>query len=130
MRNISFSMTTEQFKARTKTVTRRLGWATLGPGDVLMGCLKCMGLKPGQKIERLGAIRVKSVRREPLSEMTKRPAYGRSECRREGFHGMEPENFVAMFCDSHACEPKTIVTRIEYEYVDPAAPPPTTPAGG
>jgi hypothetical protein len=70
MRNISFSLTTEQFKARTKTVTRRLGWTFLEPGTVLMGCEKCMGLKPGEKIVRLGRIRVVSVRRERLVRMS------------------------------------------------------------
>jgi hypothetical protein len=121
-RNISFAMTTEQFKARTKTVTRRLGWANLGPGDVLMGCRKCMGLKPGQKIERLGKIRVKSVRREKLRAMTDDVDYGFRECRAEGFGDHAdlcwPSYFVEFFCNSHkGCTPETVVTRIEYEYL-------------
>lgn len=118
MRNISFALTTEQFKARTKTVTRRLGWAKLGPGDVLMGCVKCMGLKPGQKIERLGKIRVVAVRREFLSDMLADSAYGRRECQREGFPRMRADEFIEMFCRSHSgCTPETVVTRIEYEYL-------------
>jgi hypothetical protein len=48
MRNISFSITRFQFCDRTKTVTRRLGWAKLKPGDVLMGVEKAMGLKKGE----------------------------------------------------------------------------------
>ncbi len=47
MRNISFSLTERQFMDKSKTVTRRLGWKFLKPGDRLMGCRKCMGLKPG-----------------------------------------------------------------------------------
>jgi hypothetical protein len=121
VRNISFSMTTDQFKARTKTVTRRLGWTKLGPGDELMACRKCMGLKPGEKIERLGAIRVKSVRRERLSAMTDDLDYGFSECALEGFAEHPtfrwPSGFVEFFCGSHACTPDTVVTRIEYEYL-------------
>ena len=121
MRNISFALTTEQFKARTKTVTRRLGWATLGPGDELMGCRKCMGLKPGEKIERLGKIRVVSVRREPLKAMTDDLDYGFAECDREGFGDHStlrwPSAFVEFFCSTHACKPDEIVTRIEYEYL-------------
>ena len=121
MRNISFALTTEQFMARTKTVTRRLGWATLGPGDELMGCRKCMGLKLGQKIERLGRIRVLSVRREPLNAMTKDLDYGFAECDREGFGHHStlrwPSAFVEFFCGTHACKPDQIVTRIEYEYL-------------
>lgn len=34
-RNMSFSMTTEAVRNRTKTVTRRLGWEFLKPGDIL-----------------------------------------------------------------------------------------------
>ena len=56
-RNMSFALTTEQFLNRTKTVTRRKGWRFLKPGDVVMGCKKCMGLKPGEQLERLGLIR-------------------------------------------------------------------------
>lgn len=44
-RNISFALTTPQFRARTKWVTRRLGWLFLKPGDTLMGVEKGMGLK-------------------------------------------------------------------------------------
>jgi hypothetical protein len=117
-RNISFAMTTEQFNARTKTVTRRLGWENLKAGDILMGCRKCMGLKPGEKIERLGKIVVKSVRREYLDRMLVTPAYGRQECILEGFPDMTPAEFVDMFCKSHRpCRPHWCITRIEYEYL-------------
>lgn len=56
MRNISFSLTEEQFLDDSKSVTRRLGCAFLKPGDRLMACRKCMGLKMGEKIVRLGEI--------------------------------------------------------------------------
>ncbi len=39
---MSSAMTTEQFKAKTKTVTRRLGWWFLEPGDYVMGVVKAM----------------------------------------------------------------------------------------
>ena len=117
MRNISFSLTTEQFKARTKTVTRRLGWLFLQPGDVLMGCEKCMGLKPGEKINRLGRIRVVSVRREPLASMLSEP-YGAEEARKEGFPQMDGHDFVHMFIMHMECMAATCVTRIEFEYLD------------
>ena len=42
-------LTKEQILARTKTVTRRLGWWFLKPGDVVWACEKCMGLKKGEK---------------------------------------------------------------------------------
>lgn len=60
-RNISFALTTEQIRNRTKTVTRRLGWKNLKVGQVLNACVKCMGLKPGEQIQRLGQIRVVDV---------------------------------------------------------------------
>ena len=44
MRNISFSMTTEQVRRREKTVTRRLGWSDLKPGTILQAVEKAQGL--------------------------------------------------------------------------------------
>lgn len=46
-RNMSFTLTIEQMRARTKTVTRRKGWAFLKPGDLVWAVVKGMGLKPG-----------------------------------------------------------------------------------
>jgi hypothetical protein len=43
MRNISFMHTMQQFKTRTKTVTRRTGWLTLKAGDVLCAVEKGQG---------------------------------------------------------------------------------------
>lgn len=57
-RNISFALTTDQIRDRTKTVTRRKGWKFLKAGDTLNACVKCMGLRPGEQIERLAIIRV------------------------------------------------------------------------
>ncbi len=112
-RNISFALTTEQFRNRTKTVTRRMGWKNLKPGDVLCGVIKAMGLKPGEKIEKLGLIRVVDARREPLNRvMTAQDTVD------EGFPEMRPAEFIAFFCRSHKrCTPDSIVTRIEFEYM-------------
>ena len=113
MRNISFALTTNQIRAGTKTVTRRMGWLKLAPGTLLQPVKKGMGLKPGEKIERLrGPIRVIGVRREPLSDITP------DDCAREGFPDYSPASFIDMFCRSHTdCEPGSVVTRIEFEYV-------------
>lgn len=127
MRNISFSLTTPQFRARTKTVTRRLGWLHLKAGDRLMGCEKCMGRKPGEPLVRLGEIEVVSVLREPLDAMIANAedfdSYGLphvSECEREGFPHMTTREFVAFFCKSHSgCTSDTIITRIEFKYISP-----------
>lgn len=117
MRNISFAITTQQFISQTKTVTRRVGWRDLKPGERLQAVEKCMGLKLGEKMKKLGTVRVLTVRREPLREMTDNPIYGIQECIREGFPNLSPAEFVAMFCKTHKdCRPETRVTRIEYEY--------------
>lgn len=113
IKNISFSITTEQFKARTKTVTRRLGWKDLKAGQHLMGCKKCMGLKPGEKVERLGEIRIVEAWRERVDDIWERP----SDLDKEGFPDLTPEGFIQMFCREMHCTPDTMVTRIEFEYV-------------
>lgn len=112
MQNISFQLTTRQFRDRTKTVTRRLGWLRLKAGELLMGCEKCMGRKPGEPLVRLGTIRVLDVRRERLDAITA------EDVAREGFPEMTPAEFVLFFCKSHkGCTPETEVTRIEFEYL-------------
>ena len=115
-RNISFSLTTNQIKNRTKTVTRRKGWKFLKTGDILNACVKCMGLRPGEKIERLGQIRVTDVYRESLARLYFDHAYGLSECRREGFPGMTGPEFINMFCAHMGGLRDQVVTRIEFEY--------------
>lgn len=117
MRNISFSLTTPQFRDRSKTVTRRLGWKFLKAGDVLMGCEKCMGLKPGETINRLGAIRVVDVRRERIFDIcTSSDPW--KETLREGFPDLGAVEFMQFFCKHMKCTPETTVTRIEFEYLD------------
>jgi len=110
-RNMSFSMTTKQYQERTKTVTRRLGWWHLKPGDVLNGVEKAMGLKRGEKVQVLGQHRVINVRSEPLNAIT------RDDCVAEGFPEFGPLDFVQMFCGHNNCNPDTIVNRIEFEYM-------------
>lgn len=117
-RNISFALTIEQFKNRSKMVTRRDGWENLKMGDELCAVVKSQGLKKSEKIEKLGIIRVKDIRREPLARMIDDIAYGRLECMREGFPSLWGTDFVALFCRSHrGCYPNKIITRIEYEYL-------------
>lgn len=112
MKNISFQLTEEQIRNRTKTVTRRLGWRKLKAGDLLQACVKCMGLKRGESPEKLARIRVVSVTREQLDTITA------DDCAREGFPDLKPMGFVEMFC-RHMNVPETVeVTRIEFEYCD------------
>lgn len=126
MRNMSFALTTPQILEETKDVTRRLGWQFLKVGDLLRPVKKCMGLRPGEKLDVLrDPIIVVSLRREPLSRMTTEMEYGYRECQREGFGAhpdyFEPSAFVAMFCATHkGCTPDTVITRIEFAYRKPA----------
>lgn len=110
MRNISFSLTTPQFLNRTKSVTRRLGWKFLNAGDRLMACKKCVGLKPGEKSERLGEIEVVSVRRELLCDITEDDVF------REGFAEASREWFILHFMQAMKCKHNVEVTRIEFKH--------------
>lgn len=119
MRNISFALTTQQILNESKDVTRRLGWLSLKSGDQVRPVKKCMGLKPGEKIEPLrDPLGIVGTRREPLRAMTDDLEYGRIECQREGFLHLTPAQFVEMFCATHkGCEPETVITRIEFLYM-------------
>ena len=112
MRSMSFMLTRETILKRTKTVTRRLGWANLKPGDRLRAVTKAMGLKKGEKQERLAVIEVVLRTRIELSAITQ------DDVASEGFPGMTPDEFVAMFCRNMGCQPDTIVNRIEFKYVE------------
>lgn len=117
-----FSLTTGQIDARSKTVTRRLGWLRLKEGDSLCAVEKCMGLPKGQTVRRLAVLRVDSVLREPLRRMLDDPAYRNAECVREGFGPgtacPTPLDFVNFFCRSHkGFVPEMTVSRIAFSYV-------------
>lgn len=91
MRLMSFALTTSQLLDGSKTVTRRVGWANLKPGDRLRAVRKAMGLKPGEKVDVLAEIEVVSVRRERLDFINK------ADCIAEGFPHLTPAQFVEMF---------------------------------
>lgn len=121
-RNISFALTTPQFLDGSKDVTRRNGWANVRAGDILCAVEKSQGLGKGGKIKRLGFIRVKDARREPLNTICADLAYGSKEMIREGFppphRNSDPAMFLEFFCDTHrGVEGDTVITRIEFERV-------------
>ena len=111
MRNMSFSLTEQQLLDGSKTVTRRLGWKFLKPGDHVMAVRKVRGIPKGEKVQRLAELEIVSARRERLFEITA------DEVRSEGFLGISPAAFVAMFCDAMKCQPATEVTRVEFRKV-------------
>lgn len=112
-RLMSVSLTEEQVRARAKTVTRRLGWRMLKPGDHLTLCRKVMGRRKGEPLERIVDVVVVAIRQEPLEAITQADVIA------EGFPDWTPEQFVDFFCRTHMpCTPDTDVTRIEWRYVD------------
>ena len=109
-RRMSFAMTTNQIIARSKFVTRRFGWWNLKPGDVLWAVEKSMGLKKGEKTKYLDSIEVVDVRREPLN------AIDQSDCVKEGFPDMTPNQFVEMLVKHYKINPNEICNRIQFRY--------------
>lgn len=125
MRNMSFMHTVDQVRYSSpenilKDVTRRLGWRNLKPGEKVMACEKCQGLKPGETIDRIREIEIISVTSEPLEMIIALPhrAWGSSsEMAREGFPHWTPAEFVDFFCLAMKCTPGTVVNRIEFRHL-------------
>ena len=119
MRNMSFSMTKQQYLNQTKDVTRRIGWWKLKPREICNGVEKAQGLKKGEKIVVMGQHRIVSTRIEPLNAITQEDVI------REGFPEMTPEQFIAFFIKGHPKDkdgnpttPESLVNRIEFEYLN------------
>jgi len=118
-------MTTDQIRAKTKTVTRRLGWLNLKPGEILQAVEKAQGLKKGERMKKIGLIRVVDVRREPLLKLLLEcpsyggaPGYGEEEMILEGFPGRDPNDFVDFFLRGHDHNyTEEDITRIQFEYL-------------
>ena len=110
MRNMSFALTTKQYRERTKTVTRRDAWRFLKPGDRFMGVEKAMGLKRGEKIVKIEPSIVLSVREEPLLEITQEDVI------KEGFPSWSSQQFIDFLCKENDCTPEKTLNRIEFEY--------------
>ena len=112
---MSFAFTTDQIRARTKTVTRRLGWRFAQPGDLVQPVVKGQGLKKGERLERIGPpIRLLKVDRVALAG----PTLTVEDVAREGYPGLSPRDFIDLFRRHNTCPRGVVVTRIEFEYVD------------
>lgn len=128
-RLMSVSITEGAVREQRKTVTRRLGWRFLRPGDRLTLCRKVMGRKPGEPLVRLAEVEVISVRRESLFSMTD------EDVAREGVPLAYPDGrarfdewwedtglptataWITWFAWEMGCYPETEVTRIEWRYL-------------
>lgn len=112
MRNMSFMLTKEQIRNKTKTVTRRTGWRRLKAGEIVMAVEKCQGLKKGEKMDKICPIKIIDVSMEMLGDITP------EEVVKEGFPEMGTIEFIDMFCRTHkGVNYSTIITRIEFEYI-------------
>jgi hypothetical protein len=70
------------------------------------------GRRRGEPLERIAAVQVLSVRREPLGSIT---AAGVAA---GGFPQMPPSEFVSFFCRTHrGCGPGAEITHIEWRYL-------------
>ena len=117
-RNMSFKLTTEQVRNRTKTVTRRTGWKNLTPGTILNAVVQAQGLRKGQKVEVICQIRIDSNTPECLQTLIGHPEYGAEECIKEGFPEMTPREFVNLFLRTHRCfSDYDKVNRIAFSYL-------------
>jgi hypothetical protein len=124
---MSFALTTDAVKARTKTVTRRLGWKFAKAGDRILAVDK-LRTKNAQK---LGVIEIVNVRREWLWEIysylidpnVTKPIFEQvNETTREGFPNMSGLQFADMFRQMHKLDDDDVqVTRIEFRYIDEGA---------
>ena len=111
MRNMSFAFTSEQIIKQVKWVTRRNAWWFLRVGDLVQPVRKGMGLKKGEKIERLGCpLLIVATRREMLCKIT------RKEVVLEGFPDMKKQEFIEMYCRHNKVLDDHIINRIEFEY--------------
>jgi len=104
-------LTTVQIKNKSKTVTRRLGWWFLNPGDIINACEKCQGLKKGEKIKKLCQIRIVHTRKVLLCNMEP------LDYVKEGFPQLDNDEFIKMFMKEMKCDYTAFVNRIAFEYV-------------
>jgi hypothetical protein len=115
-RLMSVTLTEDAVRDRRKTVTRRLGWRFLQPGDQLTLCRKVMGRR-GEPLVRLAEVEVIDVRREPLNKISV------EDVAREGIDvppgRSATGHFIAFFTEHMRCNRDTVVTRIEWRYLEP-----------
>lgn len=105
-------MTKDQIIARTKYVTRRFGWWSLKPGDLLWAVEKSMGFKKGEKTKYLDLIEIVKATPEPLN------AIDEIDCNLEGFPDLSPDQFVAMLVKHYKTKPDAICNRIQFRYTN------------
>lgn len=112
MRPFPIAISRDQARRRSRTVARCRHPLNTPIGEPLVA-----------RDERgipVSLVSVVSLRREKLYRIVAdrfKPNYGREEMVKEGFPGMDPKDFVVMFCKLNNCRPRTPVTRIEWRYL-------------
>jgi hypothetical protein len=121
---MSCSLTADAVIERRKTVTRRLGWKFLKPGDTLTLCRKVMGRKKGEPLDRLAEVEIVNVRRENLWNITDEDI-ARECVPVELFDEHYTDTglpsvgaWVRWFAEEMDCAVDDLVTRIEWRYVE------------
>lgn len=119
-RLMSVALTEQAVVERRKTVTRRLGWAFLKPGDRLTLCRKVQGRRRRdgtvEPLVRLAEVEVVSVGRQHLLEITA------DDVSAEGFPGWTPQQFIGWYCETvRGAYVRMWLTRIEWRYLDGVA---------
>jgi hypothetical protein len=123
---MSVSHTEQAVRDRTKTVTRRLGWAFLRPGDTLTLCRKVMGRKAGEPLLRLAEVEVVDVRRVPLydidledveAEGVPPATYNGGDLHVAGCDDCAPVAWYEWFARTMRVPITAEVTRIEWRYL-------------
>jgi hypothetical protein len=110
---MAVSLTEAQVRDRAKTVARPPGRPVLRPGDRITLYREVPGRHPGETLDRVAAVEVVSVRREPLDAITA------ADLTAEGFPRMTPAEYVLHFRATHrGCTPQTEITRIAWRYLD------------
>ena len=109
MRNKSFFLTQEQYRNRTKTVTRRQCKRTPQVGEQFMGIVKGQGIKKGEKVEKMHSSTITHVWWEMINTISPQ------EVVKEGFPGKHPFWFIAMYCKANNCKPTDLCCRIEFK---------------
>ena len=115
MRRMSFALTTEQFRARRKTVTRRFGWAFAVPGMRVVGVEKAMGFRRGEKgPPPIHVIEFTNCQWERVDAVTD------ADVALEGFPGQNAAWFVEHLCRHAGKRPDDLVNRLAFRYVEDA----------
>jgi hypothetical protein len=126
-RLMSVALSEQAVREQRKTVTRRLGWAFLKPGDRLTLCRKVQGRKRRdgtvEPLERLAEVEVVSVRREQLWDITDADIAlegvdpGLFEEHYADAGQPTPQAWITWFCEQMDVQPDTWVTRIRWRYI-------------